>query len=260
MAACAAWMCVCAAAPSSLPCSREMVCVTRSSREPSAQPPRRSWSRAQRAHRKALVHIVEARLLVSFHKPKGLVCTHRDELRRETVYAHFERALVERYGIRGSESSALRNSVKHGAHRHMWHTLGRLDLDTTGLLLFTNYAPWVLQATDPSAHAAVQKRYFVHAAGQLGIAELEALRNGVQMSGGLGISAPATVTVLATRGKNTDLEIGIRQGKNRQVRRMLLAVGSQALRLHRVAFGDIELGSLPEGCVRLEDPAQLSLR
>jgi len=168
--------------------------------------------------------------VVAFHKPLGLVTTHADELGRETVYARLNTMLTPEL------------------RAESWHAIGRLDLDTTGLLLFTNDGALVHHATQPATKLA--KTYRVLAKGLLTPSQLEALQDGVELSAGLGQSGPAEAWIEDLRIATTDLGIRITEGKNRQVRRMLLAVGSQVIRLQRVEFGAIKL-DVPEGAWRL---------
>jgi 23S rRNA pseudouridine2605 synthase/16S rRNA pseudouridine516 synthase len=160
-------------------------------------------------------------VVLAFHKAVGLVTTHHDEHGRETVYQRL-RAVLPR---------PLRDVA--------WHAIGRLDKDTSGLLLFTDDGALVHHATQPST--GLPKTYRVLAKGLLGEAELSQLRAGVELSGGLGRSALAEARVVAHQIATSWLELTLREGKNREVRRMLLAVGSQVIRLERVRIGALTL-------------------
>lgn len=164
--------------------------------------------------------------VLAYHKEKGLITTHRDELGRETVYDR----------LRG----------RFPGERGEWHAIGRLDADTTGLLLFTDDGALVSYATRPDSRAGdkVEKVYRVLAKGLLNEAQLGALREGVELSGGLGRSGPAKVEVVGFQVATTWIDLTIGEGKNRQVRRMLLAVGSQVIRLCRVRVGGLRLEDL----------------
>ena len=166
-----------------------------------------------------------------FHKPAGLVTTHHDELGRRTVY------------------DALRERLPAEEAGEDWHACGRLDAETSGLLLFTTDGRLVRHVTDPTAGAGLLKTYRCKCH-RIDEAAIERLRSGVDLSGGLGVSRPASGGLEAESsggGKQSMLTIGIREGKNRMIRRMLHAVGSGVMRLERLAIGGIELGSLPEG-------------
>lgn len=160
-------------------------------------------------------------VVIAYHKPVGLVTTHDDELGRETVYHRLVPTLP-------AHLSAQR-----------WHAVGRLDKDTSGLLLFTNDGWFIHHATQPGTK--LRKTYRVLAKGLLQPETLQALGQGVELSGGLGMSGPARVTLEAYQTATTWIHLEITEGKNRQVRRMLLAVGSQVIRLQRIAIGQLEL-------------------
>lgn len=160
-------------------------------------------------------------IVLAYHKPVGLTVTHHDELGRETVYDRLLPRLPEKL-------RAMR-----------WHAVGRLDKDTSGLLLFTNDGAFVHHATHPGT--ALPKKYMVLAKGILDEKQLAALRAGVELTGGLGRSGGARVEVLRHQQATTWMTLVIHEGKNREVRRMLLAVGSQVIRLQRVAIGRLAL-------------------
>jgi len=166
-------------------------------------------------------------LVVAYHKPKAVLTTHRDELGRETVYDRLRRLLPP--DLREVE----------------WHAIGRLDADTTGLLLFTNDGGLVHHATQPLTK--LPKTYAVLAKGLLDEATLERLRAGVELTGGLGPSGPAVVVLDRFQTATSWLTITISEGKNRQIRRMLLAAGSQVIRLQRTHVGSIALDVAEDG-------------
>lgn len=159
--------------------------------------------------------------MIAYHKPVGLVVTHRDELGRETVYDR----LVPR--------------LPPELRRQRWHAVGRLDKDTSGLLLFTTDGAFVSHATQPGTR--LPKVYSVLARGLLEDADLAPLRAGVELTGGLGRSAPARVALVGHQVATSWLELELEEGKNREVRRMLLAIGSQVIRLKRVRVGGLAL-------------------
>ena len=157
------------------------------------------------------------------NKPPGLVVTHNDELGRATVYDALQ-----------AEQPALGR----------WDAIGRLDLNTSGLLILTNDGWLIRHVTDPTAGGGLAKTYRVLASGILDDTALRHLRGGVDLGAGLGRSRPAEVTVEGHGRTTTTLMLTIREGKNRQVRRMLHAVGSSVLRLSRVGIGSLRLGDL----------------
>src|SRR5436190_8372030 len=140
------------------------------------------------------------------YKPKGYLTTYRDPQGRPTVYA------------------LLKDAGK-------WlHAVGRLDLDTSGLLLLTNDNHFAEHVTNPDYK--VPKTYQLKASTLLSDEQLEQLRNGVTLDDGP--TSPAQVTRVRDSAKYSVIEITITEGRNRQVRRMLEAVGSKVLKLVRV--------------------------
>lgn len=161
-------------------------------------------------------------LYFALNKPVGLVTTREDERGRATVYT-------------------LLADVK------AWVApVGRLDKDTSGLLLFTNDTELAERITNPQSK--LEKAYECLAAGALEDDVLERLRQGVELDDGP--TRPARVRRLEDTPTGTRIELVITEGRNRQVRRMLEAVGSRVLALHRVAVGPIRLGQLAEGAHR----------
>jgi len=163
------------------------------------------------------------------YKPRGYVTSHGDPDRRPTVYD-----LVKDAGT--------------------WLApVGRLDLDTSGLLLLTNDNQFADRITDP-AHE-VPKTYQLKAASLLTDEQIERLRAGVELSDGP--TRPARVERLRDGPKHTFLEMTITEGRNRQVRRMLEAVDSKVIKLVRVAIGGVRIGDLQVGEWRKLTPDEL---
>jgi len=121
--------------------------------------------------------------------------------------------------------------------------VGRLDLETSGLLLMTNDTGFAERVMNPDHK--VPKTYQLKASTLLSDEQIDQLRAGVELSDGR--TRPAEVKRLRDSGKYTHLEMVITEGRNRQVRRMLEAVGSKVLKLVRVAIGPIRIGDLPIG-------------
>lgn len=164
-----------------------------------------------------------ARRWLLLHKPKDCVTTRRDERGRRTIYDLLGPAAQGEGG---------------------WLApVGRLDRDTSGLLLLTNDHDLADALLDPARH--VPKTYRVKATTFLDDAQLASLARGVELDDGR--TRPALARRLRDTGTRTLLELVIREGRNRQVRRMLAAVGSGVLELKRTAFGPLELGALPAG-------------
>lgn len=157
--------------------------------------------------------------VVLLHKPRNVMTTHSDPGGRPTVF----------------------NLLPHKFAK--FHTVGRLDFDTSGVLLLTDDGELTHLLTHPS-HGA-EKVYEARVRGQVSEATVNALRRGIQLDDGM--TAPARVKVLAQREKNALIEIAIREGRNRQVRRMLEAVGHPVSVLRRMSFAGVELEGLPAG-------------
>ena len=121
--------------------------------------------------------------------------------------------------------------------------VGRLDLDTSGLLIMTNDTQLAERVTNPDSH--VPKTYLVKASKLLSDEQLQQLRDGIELSDG--VTRPAQVVRLRDSGKYTHFEITISEGRNRQVRRMVEALDAVVLKLVRVQIGRIRIGSLQIG-------------
>jgi 23S rRNA pseudouridine2605 synthase len=153
------------------------------------------------------------------NKPRGAVTTASDEQGRETVYDYI------------------------GQDRGWLAPVGRLDKASEGLLLLTNDSEWAARVLSPTSHIA--KTYHVQITALAGEPLLNALRAGVRE--GDDFLRVERVRELRRGERNAWLEIVLKEGKNRQIRRMLEALGIEVLRLVRVAIGGLELGSLGKG-------------
>jgi 23S rRNA pseudouridine2605 synthase len=166
----------------------------------------------------ALVSADQPRIVYAVNKPAGVVSTARDPQGRPTV-------------------------VSLVPHELRLYPVGRLDIDTTGLILLTNDGDLAHSLTHPSFE--VEKTYrAVVASPPVRERALKALREGVELDDGR--SAPAGVRLIAA----DTIELTIHEGRKRQVRRMCEAVGHPVRRLERVAFGPLELGGLKPGAYR----------
>lgn len=125
-------------------------------------------------------------------------------------------------------------------------SVGRLDMDTSGLLLFTNDTQFANFVTSPGSHVA--KTYLVKSATRLTDEQLHQLRSGMELSDGP--TRPAGVRRIRDSVSKTFFEITITEGRNRQVRRMVEAIGSRVLKLVRTSIGPVELGGLAAGKTR----------
>jgi 23S rRNA pseudouridine2605 synthase len=157
----------------------------------------------------------EPRALYALHKPVGVLSTARDTHGRRTVLD-----LIPARGLR-------------------LYPVGRLDADSSGLILLTNDGQLAHELTHPSFE--VPKTYRVRLAAPISDRALRALRSGVTLEDGP--TAPAR----ARRAGQHTIELTIHEGRNRQVRRMCKAVGFPVQELTRVSFGPLQLGSLAPG-------------
>lgn len=131
--------------------------------------------------------------------------------------------------------------------------VGRLDALTTGLLLLTNDGALAHRLAHPSV--GVSKTYRVVVRGVPGQAALRRLARGVELDDGR--TRPAEVRVARVRSGGAELELTIKEGRNRQVRRMCAAVGYPVLELERVAYGPVRLGRLQLGASRVLKSTEL---
>jgi 23S rRNA pseudouridine2605 synthase len=133
------------------------------------------------------------------------------------------------------------------------YPVGRLDYETEGLLLLTNDGDLTQLLTHPSF--GVVKTYLAEVDGDPAPGTVRRLREGVELDDGL--TAPARVKVVQRRDDTSAVEIGIHEGRNRQVRRMCEAVGHPVIRLARLALGPLLLRDLPQGKCRALTEAQV---
>jgi 23S rRNA pseudouridine2605 synthase len=124
--------------------------------------------------------------------------------------------------------------------------IGRLDYNSSGLLLLTNDGEFSYQMTHPKH--LVEKTYKVKVTGKLSEDRIEKLRNGINIDGF--VTSPAKVRILRQMERSSLVEIKIHEGKNRQVRKMFAAVGNRVIDLERTAIGGLSLGPLKVGHYR----------
>jgi 23S rRNA pseudouridine2605 synthase len=156
------------------------------------------------------------------NKPRGAVTTAADEKRRQTVYDHL------------------------GADLNWLAPVGRLDKASEGLLLFTNDTAWAARILAPETH--LEKTYHVQVAAIADERLLQTMRDGIREGGDF--LRVARASVLRRGERNSWLEIVLDEGKNRQIRRLLQALGVETMRLVRVAIGPLQLGDLAKGASR----------
>lgn len=167
---------------------------------------------------------------IALHKPRGYLSTRQDPQGRPTVYDLLPPAL------------------------HGLFYVGRLDLDSEGLLLLTNDGDTANRLLHPRYE--VERVYEVLVRGELKPDRIEQLLEGVELDDG--VATAQSVKVLGLARNEMRLRIVLREGKKREVRRMLWAVGHKVLRLKRLSYGPIKLGRLPEGKWRKLSEAELA--
>ena len=172
------------------------------------------------------VHATSRKVYILLNKPVGYVSTARDPQKRRTVL-----------DLLPPEIRALRV-----------YPVGRLDIDTSGLLLLTNDGDFALHLTHP--RYSMQKHYHALVKGWPSESSLQTLRNGVTIVEDQGrnhTTAPAEIRVLKKERSDCWLSLALHEGRKRQVRRMLAAVDHPVLELSRVGVGPLILGDLPVG-------------
>jgi 23S rRNA pseudouridine2605 synthase len=176
----------------------------------------------ERVARQALTYVL-------LHKPPGVVTTARDPQGRPTVV-----------GLVPSEPRVV--------------PVGRLDADTTGALLLTNDGELAHRLAHP--RYGVPKVYEADVEGRPSRDSLDALRGGIELDDGM--TAPADVRVVSTSRRRSRIELTLHEGRNRQVRRMLEAVGHPVLRLHRSRYAGLDLDDVAEGQWRALTPREVA--
>jgi 23S rRNA pseudouridine2605 synthase len=159
--------------------------------------------------------------LFLYHKPRGLMTTHDDPEGRPTVFDNLPEGLPRLISI------------------------GRLDFNTEGLLLLTNDGG--LARTLELPDTGWLRRYRVRAHGDVTQAQLDELKNGIEVEGVK--YGPIEATLERDQGANVWLVFAIREGKNREVRNVCAHLGLEVNRLIRVSYGPFQLGEVPEGQV-----------
>ena len=167
--------------------------------------------------------------LFLYHKPRGLVTTHADPEGRPTIFRALPKGLPRLISV------------------------GRLDINSEGLLLLTNDGGLARVLELPAT--GWLRRYRVRALGRVTQAALDRLRTGITVEGVR--YGPIEATLDREQGANVWLTVGIREGKNREVRKVLEMLGLKVNRLIRVAFGPFELGELDDGEVNEVETEEL---
>lgn len=165
-----------------------------------------------------VITIEENKRYIMVNKPVGIICSVKDEKGRKTVIDMVD--VPERI-----------------------YPIGRLDYDSSGLLLLTNDGEIYNKIIHPRKE--IYKTYIVKVKGVFSPAELENFRNGVDIGGY--ITAKAGIRVVGNDKTSTKVEIKIHEGKNRQIRRMCSALNHEVISLKRVSVGEINVGDLEQG-------------
>ena len=166
-----------------------------------------------------VVTLDESHVYYMLNKPTGYVTTAQDERGRQTVL-----------------------DIMEGVEARIF-PVGRLDLNTSGLLLLTNDGELTYGLTHPKHD--VNKTYEVKVRGKVSATSIKSLEQGVMIDGRQ--TYPAKVKILNQTDKNTKMTITIHEGRNRQIRKMCEAVGHQVISLNRRSIGDLNLGNLKIG-------------
>ena len=168
-----------------------------------------------------LIKPEEKKLYIALNKPEGYISSVSDEKGRRTIMDLVE--VDERI-----------------------YPIGRLDYDTTGLILLTNDGEIYNKIIHPRMEK--NKVYEAIIEGFISSQEIDKLETGIDIGGY--ITAPAKVKVVAENRNSTEVEITIHEGKNKQIRKMFEAVEHNIIRLKRISIGEIKLGNLTEGLWR----------
>ena len=165
---------------------------------------------------------VESTRLWLYYKPTGLLTTHKDTSNRPTVFDNLPAGLPRVISV------------------------GRLDLNSEGLLLLTNNGE--LSRTLELPQNGWSRRYKVKVHGRVSQAKIDSLADGVTVDGVA--YGPVKILLGETQGTNTWLTITLQEGKNREIRRLMKYIGLEVARLIRLSYGPFQLGSLKKGEVR----------
>ena len=177
-----------------------------------------------------ILRVENKKYYIMLNKPKNYVTTVSDDLGRPTVM-HLVSDINARI-----------------------YPVGRLDFDTTGLLIMTNDGDFANVLTHP--RHTVNKTYIARIDKMLSEEQLQRLQRGIELDGVM--TAPARAEIIKRPKHGFEVKITIHEGRNRQVRRMLEAVGVNVMSLKRISVGSLTLGNLPEGKWRALSDAEIN--
>ena len=166
---------------------------------------------------------VKRKFYIMLYKPKGCICTLKDEKGRKTIMDYLQDFEKEKV-----------------------FPVGRLDYDTEGLLLVTNDGDLANKLTQPSNE--IPKTYVVKVEGKIEPTELATLRNGIILDGYQ--LKRSRIKVIESVDNITRMEVTIFEGKNREIHRMFESIGKEVIFLKRTMVGDLKLGGLSRGAYR----------
>lgn len=169
------------------------------------------------------ITLVSRYIYIVFNKPKGCVCTVKDDKGRKTIMDYLESFSDKRI-----------------------FPIGRLDYDTEGLLLLTNDGDLANRLTQPISE--VPKTYIAKVEGEIAESDLARLRNGIVLDGVK--LRRCKIKLLGTEDNVSRYEVTIFEGKNRQIHRMFESIGKEVVFLKRIKIGDVKLGGLGRGANR----------
>jgi 23S rRNA pseudouridine2605 synthase len=167
-----------------------------------------------------LIKLNKKKIYIMLNKPKGIISSVKDQFARKTVLDLIKKDIEERI-----------------------FPVGRLDYDTSGLLILSNDGDFTYRLTHPKHE--IKKVYVAEVMGFIGEEHIEKFANGIDIGGF--VTTPAKLEILEVSGYSTYIGITIHEGKNRQVRKMCDSIGHPVMKLKRVAIGKVELGDLKEG-------------
>lgn len=159
------------------------------------------------------------KVYILLNKPSGYVTTVKDQFRRPTVL-----------------------DLLKGVNERVF-PVGRLDYETTGLLILTNDGDFTHKMTHPKHE--IEKKYLVTVAGTPTKEEISSFESGLEIEDY--VTSPAKLKILNSKERNCTIEVTIHEGRNRQVRKMCDAIGHPVLSLKRISLGKVTLGDLQEG-------------